>query len=253
MATRGAAVSATRDEVRITYTVDDARLVYTIPTACDGWELTEPVMPESVRHNQAAKLLESVLEHWVVRTGIAALIVRNLAIRWTPHRPQIGADPDIAILAPPPPPTRNDDITSVRTWLDGRTPPLVAIEILSDADPHKDYMIAHEKYAASGTRELWVFDPKLCGPHALGGPHRLQVWRRDDADGFSRVYAGAGPTYSPVLGAHLVVVDDGWSLRIADDPEGIALWPTAEEAERAAKRAAEARIAELERELANHR
>lgn len=247
MATRGAAVSTATDEVRVSVTVDDdARLVYTIPTACDGWELTEPVMPESVRHNQAAKLLEAVLEHWVERTGTTAQVVRNLAIRWTQSRPQIGVDPDIAILAPPPPPTRNDDVTSVRTWLDGHSPPIVAIEIVSDADPHKDYVIAHNKYAASGTRELWVFDPKLCGPHHFGGPHRLQVWRRDDAGTFGRVYAGAGPVYSPVLAAHLVVVDDGWLLRLADDPDGTQLWLTAEEAARA-------RIAELERELASRR
>jgi hypothetical protein len=122
-----------------------------------------------------------------------------------------------------------------------------------DADPHKDYEIAHNKYAASGTRELWVFDPKLCGPRFFGGPHRLQVWRRDEANHFGRVYAGDGPTYSPVIAAHLVVVDGGCSLRLADDPAGTHLWPTVEEAERAAKDAALARVGELERELAARR
>lgn len=46
-----------------------------------------------------------------------------------------------------------------------------------------------------------------------------------------------------------MTVDGGAKLRIADDPEGKTLWPTAAEAERAAKEAALARVAELEAEL----
>ena len=60
------------------------------------------------------------------------------------------------------------------------------------------------------------FDPLLAGPTAHGGPIRLQVWERQ-ADKLVRTYAGEGPTFSTSLGAHLVVVDGGRKLRIADD------------------------------------
>jgi hypothetical protein len=125
---------------------------------------------------------------------------------------------------------------------------VLAIEVVSESNPHKDYAIAPDKYAASGTRELWIFDPLLSGPSVHGGPHRLQVWHRE-GDDFVRIYAGEGPFRSPTLEAHLVVSRDHRRLRVADDARGRRLWPTAEEAERLAKEAALARIRELEREL----
>src|SRR5690606_32818792 len=77
----------------------------------------------------------------------------------------------------------------------------------------------------------------LAGPKGHGGPWLLQVWRRDDRGDFVRVYAGDGPAWSETLSAHLVVLDEPRRLRIADDPAGTHLWPTGEEAERAAKEA----------------
>jgi Uma2 family endonuclease len=154
---------------------DHALLQYAVPTVRDGWELTEPVMPESVFHQEAAALLEAILRYRVEQQAIVAQVVRNLAVRWVEHRPQVGVDPDVALLSPPPPPEGDGDLTSVRTWLDGNAPPVLAIEVVSDGNPRKDYVIAPEKYASSGTGELWVFDPKLCGPASHGGPYRLQV------------------------------------------------------------------------------
>ncbi len=93
---------------------------------------------------------------------------------------------------------------------------------------------------------------------------RLQIWRRtNDDDRFARIYAGDGPGYSPLLNAWLFVVNEGRSLRIANDREGNVWWMTGEEAERvakeaeraekeaerAAKLAAQKRIAELEAAL----
>ena len=163
---------------------------------------------------------------------------------------------------------------SVRTWIEGHTPPILAIEVVSTTNPLKDYTIAPDKYAASGTYELVVFDPLLTGPTAHGGPFPLQVWRRSDDDDFVRVYAGDGPVRATTLDAWLVVAADGRSVCIANDPNGVIRWLTAEEAERAAKeaeraakeaeraakeaaiaaeRAAMARVAELEAELARRR
>ena len=146
------------------------------------------------------------------------------------------------------------------------TAPRLAIEVVSPSTAEKDYTVSLDKYASSGALEVWVFDPRLKGPEAHGGPFVLQVWRRVDGT-FRRQYAGTGPARSAYLDAWLVVTDSGSRLRIADDAAGSQLWQSAEEAEqaaqsaleseraaleseRAAKEAALARIAELERQLA---
>lgn len=219
----------------------------TVPRLRSAWELSEETMPESVVHDQAVELLRAILAAWAARAG-SAFVARNLAIRWDEAHPQIGVDPDVSVLSPPPPDSA--DLRSVRTWVSGHAAPAIAIEVVSESNPHKDYAIAPDKYAASGTKELWIFDPLLAGPAAQGGPFRLQIWhRRDDGD-LVRLYAGDGPVRSPSLGAFLVVTDEGRKLRIADDEAATSFWLTAEEAERSAKEAALARIAELEAALA---
>jgi len=211
-------------------------------------------MPESVVHDEAVELLKALLQTFAARVGTMQ-VVRNLAVRWDAEHPRVGVDPDVAILSPPPPGAA--DLRSVRTWLDGHAAPLLAIEVVSETNPHKDYVVAPDKYAASGVGELWVFDPLLAGPASHGGPFRLQIWHRESDGDLIRVYAGDGPARSPVLDAHLVVVHEGRKLRIAADAEATQFWMTREEQERAAKeqeRAAKehalARVAELEAELA---
>jgi hypothetical protein len=108
----------------------------------------------------------------------------------------------------------------------------VAVEVVSRDTAEKDYLEGPAKYAASGTRELWVFDPERRGRGALG-PSVLQVWRRMDDGAFRRVFAGDAPAYSDELGAWLVVTDDGTRLRLADDEAGERRWLTGEEAARA--------------------
>ncbi len=194
-------------------------------------------MPESVVHDAAVELLKALLDLWAQRAG--SFVARNLAIRWVEERPQVGVDPDVSVFRSPPP--DHADLRSVRTWMPGHAPPAIAIEVVSETNSVKDYASAPDKYAASGTSELWVFDPLLAGPRAHGGPYRLQVWRRS-ADGLVRTYAGDGPGFSAELGAYLVVVEGGRKLRISGDEAGAQLWPTAAEA-------ALARVAELEEQL----
>ena len=236
---------------------------YSVPRLVSGWELSEELMPESVLHDQAVEVLKALLAAWAARAGNGALVVRNLAVRWDESEPRVGVDPDVCVLLPPPP-SDAGDLRSVRTWAPGHAPPVLAVEVVSENNPHKDYTIAPDKYAASGTGELWVFDPLLAGPAAHGGPFRLQVWHRQPNGDFARTYAGPGPAHSPSLGAYLVPTDEGRRLRIADDPSATRLWLTAEESERAAKEAALAaenseraakeaalaRIAELEATIA---
>jgi Uma2 family endonuclease len=209
-------------------------LHYSVPRLRPGWELSEETMPESVVHDQAVELLKAILAAWAARVG-NAFIARNLAVRWEESQPRVGVDPDVSVLSPPPPDPA--DLRSVRTWLPGHTAPRLAIEVVSESNPHKDYAVAPEKYAACGVSELWIFDPLLSGPSAHGGPFRLHVWhRRDDGD-LVRIHAGESPARSPTLGAWLVATDEGRKLRIADDESATSFWMTAEEAEHAGRRA----------------
>jgi Uma2 family endonuclease len=226
---------------------------YTLPKLyAEGWELTEETMPESAIHDQAVELLKALLAVWAARAG--AQVFRNLAVRWDEDHPAVGVDPDVCALCPPPPDAA--ELRSVRTWVPGHTPPVLAVEVVSETNPRKDYAVAPDKYAACGAGELWVFDPLLAGPPIQGGPWRLQVWHRKGDGDLTRIYAGDGPARSPLLGAWLVATDEGRKLRIADDQAATRFWPTkeeaeraAKEAERAAKEAALARVAELEAEL----
>lgn len=232
--------------LRSTLMQRDAQVIYRVPRSRQDWVLSEEKMPESFVHDEAVELLKAILAWWA--RGTEKHVARNVAIRWDEDEPRVGVDPDVCLLAPAPPRTEGD-VTSVRTWLGGHEPPLLAIEVVSANHPHKDYVIAPDKYAASGTRELWVFDPLLAGPRSQGGPFRIQVWRRDEHDSLVRVCAGDGPFYSDAVAAHLVATDEGRKLRIASDPAGSDLWLTAEEAERAQKEAALGRVAELEAAL----
>jgi Uma2 family endonuclease len=211
-----------------------------LPEAPVGWELGE-TLPTSYLHNEIVTLLYAILAQWAARFRPDALVARDLAMRFDRERPKEGVDPDIAVF-PARPPVDLALLRSVCTWKDGHVPPLFAIEVVSETEPRKDYSIAPDKYAASGTRELVVYDPMLAGPKRDGGPFRLQVWRRDEKGTFPRVYAGDGPSYSETHGAQLVVVEDGLRLRLAEDAAGERLWLTAEEAARA-------RVAELEAQL----
>ena len=156
---------------------ESSRLIgvhYAVPQLHEGsaWELSEAKMPESVLHEQAVELLKMLLAHWAATKG-GVFVARNLAVRWDPEHPKVGIDPDVCVLRPAPADALA--LTSLRTWEPSQNPPLLAIEVVSESNAAKDYTITPDKYAASGTGELWVFDPLLAGPPAHGGPHRLQI------------------------------------------------------------------------------
>jgi Uma2 family endonuclease len=204
------------------------RLVIDVPAAEDAWVLPEEDMPESNPHRAAVDLLRLLLLAFVARTRRDALVAANLACRWNRDKPQIGVDPDVALIEPAPPGAA--ELSSLRTWEPGHVPPRFAVEVVSENNSSKDYEDAPAKYAVLGTRELVVFDPQRLGPTALGGPFILQVWRRsEDGTAMVRTYAGDGPARSEELGAWLVVTERG-QLRFAEAASGERRWPTAEEA-----------------------
>jgi Uma2 family endonuclease len=211
------------------------QLVYPVPETDPRWELEDDeTMPESLLHRMAVDLLRSILEAWARTRRRNAMVAANMALRWDRVRPRVGVDPDIMLVEPAPAEVLGG-LTSVCTWKPGHHPPRVAVEVVSEGTADKDYGDGPAKYAASGTCDLWVFDPEGFGPGVHGGPYVLQVWRRDDLGRFTRVYAGDGPTCSEELGAWLVITGEGRQLRIADDREGTRLWQTDAERERAEK------------------
>lgn len=203
------------------------------PPDPDRWLLEEEDVPESLPHARVITLLVSILTAWIARTKLDALVAYNLALRWDPLRPRVGADPDILLMQPAPP--EGFDLTSLQLWQPGHHPPRVAVEVVSINTAEKDYLDAPERYVMTGVHELWIFDPKGFGPAVPDGPYLLQVWRRTPGGRMDCVYAGDGPAFSDELGAWLVVTDGRQMLRLADDREGVRLWPTEVEVQAAAR------------------
>jgi Uma2 family endonuclease len=136
---------------------------------------------------------------------------------------------------------RDHDFDSYLVWEEGT--PDVAFEVLSPSDTPERWTFEDKlrRYLALGVSELVTF-------HVDAEPgQRLRVWDRIEQDLVERVVTD-DRTPCVTLGMTLLVgaVDEyPVGLRIARDAEGIDLVPTAKE--RTAR--AEARVAELEREL----
>jgi Uma2 family endonuclease len=215
-----------------------------VPGFSERWILPETTVPEAAWHDDAAGAFRDLLVEWVRRTGRDAAVYRNIAVRMREDRPKVGFDPDVCIVEPAPDSPR--DIESIRIWRSGHSVPRFVLEVVSKRYPRKDYTEVPDQCAAAGVSELVVFDPRRLGPRAQGGRRLLSIWRRGEDGSFERTYSGDGPARSDHLQAWLVPTAGGL-LRISDDPAGRELWPTAAEAERAAKQAA---LAEREAERA---
>jgi Uma2 family endonuclease len=222
---------------------------YSLPRSLPEWELPEVPVPESPEHDEFADRLRSVLVAWLARTGRPGAVRRNLAIRWDPDNPRVGADPDVCWIDAIAPGFLEGELDSLRLWLPGHRVPPLAIEIVSRSHPYKDYRAVQEKYAVLGVQELWVYDPRKFGPKALGGPVLLQVWQRSRAGVLVRRHFGDEPTRSELLEAWLVPQANG-HLLICDDAAGTKPWPALHELER--ERAEhERQCADRERERAD--
>jgi Uma2 family endonuclease len=207
-----------------------------------------------------AELLRPLIERWYASRGEPRFVGADQYIYYKRGFPAKVVAPDLYDLPGVEPGRR---IRSWRVWQTGIVPE-IAIEIVSSSDPYKDYNESPPRYAELGVKELIVFDPDYdTDPDRV----RWQRFRRLKRRGFVRVEHSNGDRIgSRVLGCWLRVVGEGDAarLRLGTGPAGDDLFPTAEEAERAAKEAARAaedrergekeaalaRVAELEALLA---
>jgi hypothetical protein len=224
----------------------------TSPYPADWYIEDEQFVGQSFEHQAVEFRTQSKLLAWQARTNQEHLLVGcELCCRWDAAHPGVGVDPDIYVCERPPKDEGAKTIRSIRTWKAGHRPPILAIEVVSDSRPGKDYKDSPKKHDLLGTYELWVFDPELLGYTDDQPPVLLQVFQRETNNRLVQVHAGEGPYRSDALDAWVMVIDG--DLVIANDREGKDRWPTLEEAEqrradeeRAAKEAALARVAELE-------
>lgn len=224
----------------------------------DVWEAyrardLEEKMGQGGPHGEAVELFVMVLRALLAAQHRRAYLGWDVFIEWDPHDPRARVSPDVFFLE-----GKSEDLAPSiwRTWQPGCDPPRFAVEVVSERSRAKDYDVSPGKYAALGVEELVVFDLGARGPAAPADAFPLQLFRRSPKGQFLRVYKGAGPTESDVLGASLVVTDDGRHLRIARNADGTDLVPTPEEQVRIATaraEAAEARLQQLEGELARIR
>jgi hypothetical protein len=128
-------------------------------------------------------------------------------------------------------------VRSLKTWEFG--PPSFALEVVS-LDWEKDYLYVPGRYAEMGVRELVVFDPSS---QERADGHRWQVFRRVGKRFLRVEVSDEDRVRSKSLGCWLRVVGEGDSLRVrlATGREGDLIFPTSDEAERAARQAEAAR------------
>jgi hypothetical protein len=198
-------------------------------------------------HQQDEFVMQSRLLAWQKRTKQDHLLIGcEMACRWDRRHPRVGVAPDVYVVDRPPARDKETGyIGSLRTWESGNSPPLLAIEVVSNSRPKKDYKDSPERHDLLGTFELWIFDPHLFGYTKEQPPVLLQIFQRETNHQLVQMHAGAGPFRSDALDAWVMVIDG--DLVIANDPEGNDRWPTLEEAEQW-RADEEARRADAERD-----
>jgi Uma2 family endonuclease len=201
-------------------------------------------MPESALHLRLRTALFLILER---RLRGRAYVGSDQFVYWDPTDPKACLAPDAFVrLAGP-----NELLPSYKTWLHGA--PEVGVEIVSKTDSRdRERELRLERYRHCGIGEVVSFDPE-----APAQP--LRLWDLVEGDLVERDPSTPDGLRCVALGAYWHLKHDdtlGLTLRVADGPDGTGLWPTAEEAEIAARVASEAdrqasarRIAELEAEL----
>lgn len=211
----------------------------------------EEKVGEDLLQRWIMELLRPLIDRWLRHRGVTALVGADQFIYYRPYAPTLRVAPDIYVLPGVRPDTR---VSSWKTWEKGVVPSFV-LEIAS-RDWEKDYAEAPEKYGEVGVDELLIFDP---APERHPYGVTWQVYRRVGGRPLRKVDIVEGDRVkSKTLGCFLRAVGQGDTLRLrlGTGVRGDELFPTMEEAERAAKEAAieardiaQRRVAELEARL----
>lgn len=201
---------------------------------------------ESTRH---ARLCEALYQALVNALGPGSTVASDAFVYWDASAPRRVLAPDAFVKVGVP----QHHFESYKTWREQGAPE-VAFEILSPSDSPERWSFEEklERYRSLGVHELVVF-------HVEGRPgSRLRVWDRLDGDLVERVVEGERtPCVTLGLTLTLAPLGAGWELpaglRLARDEAGSDLVLTDPERLARADEArvrAEARLAELETELA---
>jgi len=201
-------------------------------------------VPETKWHLELKTLVYQFLK---VAFAEQAQIGCDQFVYWDAANPRMCLAPDAFLRFGGP----DELFGSWKVWERGA--PHVAVEIISDHDARdRNWEAKLLQYRHLGVRELVRFDPDAT-------ESKLQVWHRVEDDLVERETTGEC-VQSNVLPGYWLVAQDaklGPSLRLSHDEQGQNLFLTTAEAdaqridvETKARQAAEARIRELEAELA---
>jgi Uma2 family endonuclease len=208
----------------------------------------EERLGEEILQRLIVELLRPLVQRWLDSRGEIALVGADPFIYWKKHDAFRRVAPDLYVLPGIPPGT---DVPSWKVW-ETQVVPSFALEVVS-REWDEDYLEAPGRYAELGVPEVIIFDP-----HWQERPDRtrFQLFRRISGRPLTRIELGNHDRVrSQALGAWLRSTGEGLEtrLRVATDRAGETLFPTGEEAERAAREAAvaeverlRARVAELE-------
>jgi hypothetical protein len=208
----------------ITYLREPRRLVFP----------TSELVPETRRHYELRTALFQILK---AAFEDRATLGCDQFVYWDPTDPKACCAPDVFVRLGEP----DAPFDSWKVWERGA--PHVGIEIISKSDIDEGpWEKKFDRYRRLGVSELVRFD-------ADSAEEPLRIWDFADGDLVERDRSAPSFASCHTLGVHWCVRTHeklGLMLRLARDAEGNELLPTPDEA----RRDAEARIRELEAELA---
>jgi Uma2 family endonuclease len=144
------------------------------------------------------RALLSSMEQWVKEEGKAWLVGSEQDMLLREDDLRVGVRPDAYLL-----PCIPEDLSFERwpAYQEGMPVPVLALELVSRSNWKKDYEDAPEKYTVLGVEELLLVDLLAAkGGSPAKGAEVFQVYRKGGGGRLERVYAGAGPVYSEVMG-----------------------------------------------------
>ena len=199
-------------------------------------------MTETDLHAAYMVYVSCALRWWFKRGRADVYVGSNNFLYYERGNPRAAAAPDVYVVVGAPASQRD----TYKLWEEPKEPDLV-LEVTSASTRHSDERHKRDVYASLGVSEYFLYDPRA---EYLTPP--LQGWRLHDGEYRAlpavTVLANRGVTiHSEVLGLELRDERDARMPRLRDPATGEDLLSYQEEA--AARRAAEAHVAELEARL----